>query len=148
MHVAFWRVVSRESLARFSHDSWETFWMFTHLNSSHSSHTQALYYSHLNIWYLIAEIQANLSWNKANTWLNKFNFTIFMKKSYTSMYSISSKKKKKKRKKRRRRKYVLKSFFKKKKSMYSKLIFSFKDFWIFFFFLYFYFMNFLSRMGE
>ena len=56
--------------------SWETSWMLTHLNSSHSSHTQPLHYSHLNTGYLIAEIQANLARNKANTWLNKFNLTI------------------------------------------------------------------------
>ena len=40
-------------------------------------HTQPLHYSHLNIGYLNAEIQANLARNKANTWLNKFNLTSF-----------------------------------------------------------------------
>ena len=51
-------------------------WMLTHLNSSHSSHTQPLHNSHLNTRYLIVELQANLAQNKANTWLNKFNLTI------------------------------------------------------------------------
>ena len=37
------------------------------------SHTRPLHDFHLNTWYLIAELQANLSRNKANTWLNKFN---------------------------------------------------------------------------
>ena len=40
------------------------------------SHTQPLHDPHLNTRYLIVEIQANLAWNKANTWLNKFNLTI------------------------------------------------------------------------
>ena len=39
------------------------------------SHTKLLHNSHLNIGYLIAELQANLAWNKANKWLNKFNLT-------------------------------------------------------------------------
>ena len=49
--------------------------MLTHLNFFTLSHTQPLHNSHLNTGYLIAEIQANLSWNKVNTWLNKFNLT-------------------------------------------------------------------------
>ena len=40
------------------------------------SYTQSLLDSHLNTGYLIAEIQANMAWNKANTRLNKFNLTI------------------------------------------------------------------------
>ena len=39
------------------------------------SHTLPLHDSHLNTGYLIAELQANLAQNKANTWLNKFNLT-------------------------------------------------------------------------
>ena len=39
------------------------------------SHTQPLHDSYLNTGYLIAELQANLVRNKANTWLNKFNLT-------------------------------------------------------------------------
>ena len=49
--------------------------MLTHLNFFTLSHTQPLYNFHLNIGYLIPEIQANLAQNKANTWLNKFNLT-------------------------------------------------------------------------
>ena len=33
--------------------------------------------SHWNIVFLNAELQANLARNKANTWLNKFNLTVF-----------------------------------------------------------------------
>ena len=40
------------------------------------SHTLPLHDSHLNTKFLSAELQANLSQNKANTWLIKFNFTI------------------------------------------------------------------------
>ena len=39
------------------------------------SHTKLLHDSHINTGYVIAEIQANLTRNKANTWLNKFNLT-------------------------------------------------------------------------
>ena len=39
------------------------------------SHTQHLHYSHLNTRFLNAELQTNLVRNKANTQLNKFNFT-------------------------------------------------------------------------
>ena len=39
------------------------------------SHTQPLHYSHLNTGFLNAELQANLTQNKVNTQLNKFNFT-------------------------------------------------------------------------
>ena len=45
------------------------------LNFFTLSHTQLLHNSHLITRYLIAEIQANLPQNKANTWLNKFNLT-------------------------------------------------------------------------
>ena len=40
------------------------------------SHTLPLHDSHLNTGFLSAELQANLSQNKANTWLIKFNLTI------------------------------------------------------------------------
>ena len=40
-------------------------------------HTQPIHYSHLNIGFLNVELQANLAQNKANTQLNKFNFTKF-----------------------------------------------------------------------
>ena len=40
------------------------------------SHTLPLHDSHLNTRFLSAILQANLSWNKANTWLIKFNLTI------------------------------------------------------------------------
>ena len=40
------------------------------------SHTLPLHDSHLNIGFLSAVLQANLSWNKANTWLIKFNLTV------------------------------------------------------------------------
>jgi len=39
------------------------------------SHTQPLHNSHLNTEFLNVELQANFAWNKANTWLNKFNLT-------------------------------------------------------------------------
>ena len=48
------------------------------------SHTQPLHDSHLNTGYLIAELQANLARNKANTWLNKFNLT------KTNMFYLNS----------------------------------------------------------
>ena len=51
--------------------SMHTSWIFFTL-----SHTQTLHNSHLNKGSLITKIQANLAWNKANTWLNKFNLTI------------------------------------------------------------------------
>ena len=52
--------------------SWvHTSWAFFTL-----SHTLPLHSSHLNIRYLIAKLQENLTRNKANTWLNKFNLTI------------------------------------------------------------------------
>ena len=57
--------------------------------------TQPLHDSHLNTGYLIAEIQANLARNKANTWLNKFNLT----SSNTSCSLVSQ--------------YILQSFTKK-----------------------------------
>lgn len=40
------------------------------------SYTQPLHDSHLNTWYLIAELQTNSARNKANTWLNKFNLIV------------------------------------------------------------------------
>ena len=41
------------------------------------SHTLPLHRSHLNTGYLIAKLQANLAWNKANTWLNKFKLIVY-----------------------------------------------------------------------
>ena len=70
--VAFWQVISHEPLAILVARmllNVHTFEIFT------LSHTQSLHDSHLNIKYLIAELQANLAQNKANTWLNKFNLT-------------------------------------------------------------------------
>ena len=46
-----------------------------HKRSFTISQTQPLHNSQLNIGFLIAELQVNLTWNKANTWLNKFNLT-------------------------------------------------------------------------
>ena len=40
------------------------------------SHTLPLHDSSLNTRFLSAVLQANLSWNKANTWLIKFNLTV------------------------------------------------------------------------
>ena len=67
--VAFWWIASRQDPVL------RNFQMHTFLNFFTLSHTQLLHYSHLNIGYLIAKLQANLAWNKANTWLNKFNLT-------------------------------------------------------------------------
>ena len=51
--------------------SWvHTSWVFFTL-----SHTQPLHNSHLKTGYLITKLQENLARNKANTWLNKLNFT-------------------------------------------------------------------------
>ena len=50
-----------------------TTWVFLTL-----SHIQLLHNSHLNTGYLIAKIQANLAWNKDNTWLNKFNLIVIL----------------------------------------------------------------------
>ena len=41
------------------------------------SHTLSLHDSHLNTGFLNAVLQANMSRNKANTWLIKFNLTTF-----------------------------------------------------------------------
>ena len=46
------------------------------------SHTLPLHDSHLNTGSLSAELQANLSQNKANTWLIKFNLTYIYKYIY------------------------------------------------------------------
>ena len=56
--------------------SWECSWMHTFDQFFTLSHIQPLHYSHLNTWFLIAKLQANLAQNKANTWLNKINLTI------------------------------------------------------------------------
>ena len=55
--------------------SWGSSWVHTSWAFFTLSHTLPLHNSHLNTWYLIAKLQANLTQNKANTWLNKFNFT-------------------------------------------------------------------------
>ena len=61
-----WRLASHESVARLLLKAYNlSFFTF--------SHTQPLHYSHLNTGFLHAEVQANLAWNKANTWLNHFN---------------------------------------------------------------------------
>ena len=72
---SFWNNTSH-----FEIDAWN-FW-YINLISMHTSwvfftlsHTQPLHNSHINTWYLITKIQVNLAWNKANTWLNKFNLT-------------------------------------------------------------------------
>ena len=68
-HVALWRLASHESVARLL---WmHTTWVFFTL-----SHTQPLHNFHLNTGYLIAKIHANLTRNKINTWLNKFNLVV------------------------------------------------------------------------
>ena len=78
--VAFWWVANRESVARLL---WmHTTWVFFTL-----SHTQPLHNSHLNTRYLIAKIQANLTWNIANTRLNKFNLTNII--ILTSVFSLN-----------------------------------------------------------
>ena len=70
---------SRDPVSRllWLHTSW-VFFTF--------SHTLSLHKSYLYTGYLIAKLQANLSRNKANTWLNKFNLTknidAIMKTSY------------------------------------------------------------------
>ena len=69
-HVPFWRLASREI------QSWDSFELYTSWVFFTLSHTLPLHKSHLNTGYLIAILQANLAWNKANTWLNKFNLTI------------------------------------------------------------------------
>ena len=66
----FWRVTTHESVAR-------VLLMHTLDQIFTLSHTQPLHNSHLNIGFLIAKLQANLVWNKASAWLNKFNLTIF-----------------------------------------------------------------------
>ena len=72
---SFWNNTSH-----FEIDAWN-FW-YINLITMHTSwvfftlsHTQPLHNSHLNTGYLIAKIQVNLAWNKANTWLYKFNLT-------------------------------------------------------------------------
>ena len=71
--MALWRVISCESLASSSR---KKLFDCTHTREFFTlSHIQSLHDSHLNTGYQIAELQANLVWNKANTWLNKFNLT-------------------------------------------------------------------------
>ena len=57
------------------------------------SHIQPLQYSHLNTRFLNTELQANLARNKANTQLNKFNFTeiLFINNLILSLSLISTK---------------------------------------------------------
>ena len=61
--------------------------MYTFLSFFTLSHTQPLHNSHLNTGYLIAKLQANLAWNKAITWLNKFNLTRFLNPFNSCMLS-------------------------------------------------------------
>ena len=78
----FWWVTSRESLARIL--------LIVHtLEFFIFSHTQPLHDSYLNTGFLIAELQANLAWNKANKWLNKFNLTSFKSNTITTNFSIT-----------------------------------------------------------
>ena len=49
------------------------------------SHTQPLHYSHLNTRFLNTELQKNLARNKANTQLNKFNFTQYLDISFAML---------------------------------------------------------------
>ena len=71
-HTCAWflRVASRESIASCLFDAHFL------INSSHSLTYKPLHNSHLNTRFLNAELQANLVWNKANTWLNKFDLTL------------------------------------------------------------------------
>ena len=63
--VAFWRVISRKSLASSSR---ENALEYTH---TWILHTQPLHDFHLNTLYLIVEIQVNLAWNKTtHGWIN------------------------------------------------------------------------------
>ena len=62
---------------RVSHEfqSWDALWLYTLNQIFTLFHTQPLHNFHLNTEFLITELQANLTGNKANTWLNKFNLT-------------------------------------------------------------------------
>ena len=63
--------VASQSWDRVARLLWmHTSWVFFTL-----SHTLPLQNFHLNTRYLIVKLQANLAQNKANTWLNNFNFT-------------------------------------------------------------------------
>ena len=46
--------------------SWGPSWVYTLMLFFTLSHKLPLHDSHLNIWFLNAELQANLAWNKAN----------------------------------------------------------------------------------
>ena len=74
-HVPPWRLASHKIRSQDSFDLYTSWVFFTFF------HSQPLHDSHLNIGYLIAKIQANLIWNKANTWLNKFSLTNRKQKS-------------------------------------------------------------------
>ena len=50
------------------------------------SHTQPLHYSHLNTKFLNTELQANLTQNKVNTQLNKFNPKLNMKQNLQDIH--------------------------------------------------------------
>ena len=72
MCALFWRVTTHESVASS---------VASHLLVAHSwSNLHTLSYTTLTLFppkYKVSkcELQANLAWNKANTYLNKFNFT-------------------------------------------------------------------------
>ena len=68
-HVQLLAACSRESPARSSHES--LFFLHTLEHFFTLSHSLSLQESHLNTGLLIAEIQANLAWNKANKMIDK-----------------------------------------------------------------------------
>ena len=73
--VSLWRFCQSKPVVRSSRETP----LSAHILSFFTlSHTQPLHYSHLNTRFLHAELQANLAWNKANTWLIKFNLIIFI----------------------------------------------------------------------
>ena len=74
--MAFWRVASPQSLTRSSHEKPPNACTLEFLHTL--SHTTPTLFPP-KYRYLIAKIQANLTGNKANTLLNKFNLTIFFK---------------------------------------------------------------------
>ena len=76
--VALWWIISHES---FVSSSRENALDCTHTWILHTLSHTSLTWFHLKTGYLIVELQANLAWNKANTWLNKFNLTKVKEKS-------------------------------------------------------------------
>ena len=70
----FWRLTSREPPCEIQPRVPASLHSLEHFFTL--SHTLPLHDSHLNTRFLSVVLQANLSWNKANTWLIKFNLTI------------------------------------------------------------------------